>query len=399
VASVSPPTVNAARDAAVIIVYPTTAPQSAQTALLVHQLRDQVIPRVTAGSGVTAFVGGQTAAGADTSVYLSARLPWVIGMVVVLAFLLLVVVFRSIAIPVKAAVMNLLSIGAAYGVIVAVYQCGWLASLFGASRGPIDPWIPLMMFTITFGLSMDYEVFLLSRMREEWLQSGDNSKAVAHGLGSTARVITAAAAIMVCVFGSFVIGDRCASSACSAWAWRSRSSSMPPSSAWSWYLRSCSSLGLPIGGCPTGSSGQPPAFPSSRTGISLRAAAWAPPGGSAWTSPGDPTDRCSPGDRPLDGPHLDGSGQAGCTTLGRNWSNGGQPPPQPFADTAALARPVLSGGPASPAGGHPRRACSLAASQWRAKRRARSPVGSGQAGREPRRGPAVPGQVVRGRPA
>jgi RND superfamily putative drug exporter len=207
VASVSPPTVNAARDAAVIIVYPTTAPQSAQTALLVHQLRDQVIPRVTAGSGVTAFVGGQTAAGADTSVYLSARLPWVIGMVVVLAFLLLVVVFRSIAIPVKAAVMNLLSIGAAYGVIVAVYQWGWLASVFGASRGPIDPWIPLMMFTITFGLSMDYEVFLLSRMREEWLQSGDNSKAVAHGLGSTARVITAAAAIMVCVFGSFVIGD------------------------------------------------------------------------------------------------------------------------------------------------------------------------------------------------
>ena len=150
---------------------PTTAPQSAQTASLVHLLRDQVIPRVTADSGVTAFVGGETAAGVDTSAYLSGRLPWVIGMVVLLAFLLLMVVFRSIAIPLKAAAMNLLSMGAAYGVIVAVYQWGWLASVFGVSRtGPIDPWIPLMMFTIVFGLSMDYEVFLLSRMREEWAE-------------------------------------------------------------------------------------------------------------------------------------------------------------------------------------------------------------------------------------
>ena len=129
-------------------------------------------------------------------------------MVVVLAFLLLMVVFRSIAIPLKAAAMNLLSMGAAYGVIVAVYQWGWLAGVFGVSRtGPIDPWIPLMMFTIVFGLSMDYEVFLLSRIREEWVRTGDNSQAVANGLATTARVITAAAAIMVCVFGSFVIGD------------------------------------------------------------------------------------------------------------------------------------------------------------------------------------------------
>ncbi len=207
VASVTPPVVNAAHNAGVITVYPTTAPQSAQTASLVHRLRDQVIPHATAGGRVTAFLGGETAAGVDTSAYLSGRLPWVIAMVVALAFLLLMVVFRSIAIPVKAAVMNLLSIGAAYGVIVAVYQWGWLASVFGASRGPIDPWIPLMMFTIVFGLSMDYEVFLLSRMREEWARTGDNSTAVARGLASTARVITAAAAIMVCVFGSFVIGD------------------------------------------------------------------------------------------------------------------------------------------------------------------------------------------------
>jgi len=208
VASVSPPVVNAGRNAAVIVVYPATAPQSAPTAGLVERLRGQVIPQVTARSGVTAFVGGETAAGADTSAYLSARLPWVIGMVVLLAFLLLVVVFRSLVIPVKAAAMNLLSIGAAYGVIVAVYQWGWLDGVFGASRaGPIDPWIPLMMFTIVFGLSMDYEVFLLSRMREEWARTGDNSTAVADGLAATARVITAAAAIMVCVFGSFVIGD------------------------------------------------------------------------------------------------------------------------------------------------------------------------------------------------
>ena len=208
VASAGPPLVDAARDAAVITVYPATAPQSAQTAALVHRLRGQVIPQLTAGSGVTAFVGGETAAGADASAYLSARLPWVIGTVVVLAFLLLVVVFRSLAIPLKAVVMNLLSIGAAYGIVVADYQWGWLGGVFGASRpGPIDPWIPLMMFTITFGLSMDYEVFLLSRMREEWARTGDNSTAVASGLATTARVITAAAAIMVCVFGSFVIGD------------------------------------------------------------------------------------------------------------------------------------------------------------------------------------------------
>ena len=208
VASVIPPVVNAAGDAAVIVVYPATAPQSAQTAALVGRLRDQVIPQVTTGSGVTAFVGGETAAGADTSAYLSSRLPWVIGLVVLLAFFLLLFVFRSIAIPLKAAAMNLLSMGAAYGVIVAVYQWGWFAGVFGVGgAGPIDPWIPLMMFTIVFGLSMDYEVFLLSRMREEWLRSGDNTKAVATGLAATARVITAAAAIMVCVFGSFVLGD------------------------------------------------------------------------------------------------------------------------------------------------------------------------------------------------
>jgi RND superfamily putative drug exporter len=208
VASAGQPVINAARDAAAIVVYPTTAPQAAQTAALVRRLRDQVIPQVTGGTGVTAFVGGETAAGVDTSSYLAARLPWVIGLVVALGFLLLVAAFRSLVIPLKAAAMNLLSMGAAYGVIVAVYQWGWLSGLFGVGRtGPIDPWIPLMMFTIVFGLSMDYEVFLLSRMREAWRRSGDNSAAVTDGLASTARVITAAAAVMVCVFGSFVVND------------------------------------------------------------------------------------------------------------------------------------------------------------------------------------------------
>jgi putative drug exporter of the RND superfamily len=208
VASAGPAVLNPAGNAALIVVYPTTAPQAAQTAALVDRLRDQVIPQATARTGMRVYVGGETAAGVDSSSYLSARLPWIIGLVIALAFLLLAAVFRSLVIPVKAAIMNLLSIGAAYGVIVAVYQWGWLSAVFGVSRaGPIDPWIPMMMFTIVFGLSMDYEVFLLSRMQEQWLRHGDNSRAVADGLAITARVITAAAAIMVCVFGSFVVND------------------------------------------------------------------------------------------------------------------------------------------------------------------------------------------------
>jgi RND superfamily putative drug exporter len=208
VASVAPAVFNSAGDAAVIIAYPTTSPQASQTASLVRHLRSAVIPPAVAGTGVTVLVGGVTAGGIDASHYLSNRLPLVIGLVILLSVLLLMMVFRSVAIPLKAAVMNLLSMGAAYGVIVAVFQWGWLSSLFGVSRnGPIDPWIPLMMFTIVFGLSMDYEVFLLSRIREEWRRRGVNSIAVADGLASTGRLITAAAAIMVCVFGSFVIND------------------------------------------------------------------------------------------------------------------------------------------------------------------------------------------------
>ena len=208
VAFVAPAQFSTSGTAAVIIAYPTTSPQSAQTEAMVHNLRDHVIPAATSGTGVNAFVGGETAGSVDASSYLSARLPWVIGTVLLLSFLLLMAVFRSLAIPIKAVIVNLLSVGAAYGVIVAVFQWGWLGGVIGiGATSPIDPWIPLMMFTILFGLSMDYEVFLLSRMREEWRRTKDNSTAVADGLAKTARVITAAAAIMICVFGSFVIGD------------------------------------------------------------------------------------------------------------------------------------------------------------------------------------------------
>ena len=208
VAFAAPPQFNQAGDTATIFVVPKTSPQDVKTQSLVHRIRDDVVGPTVAGTGVTTYVGGITAASVDASSHLSTRLPLVIGGVIVLSFLLLMAVFRSVAVPIKAAVMNLLSIGAAYGVIVAVFQWGWLSSVFGVDQtGPIDPWIPLMLFTILFGLSMDYEVFLLSRIREEWLRTGDNKTSVADGLAGTARVITAAAAIMVCVFGSFVLGD------------------------------------------------------------------------------------------------------------------------------------------------------------------------------------------------
>ena len=208
VALVVPPNFNRADDAAVTIVIPTTSPQDVRTQHLVNDLRGRVVPAVIGTSGVRTYVGGVTAAAIDTSAQFAKRLYWVIAAVVLLSFLLLMAVFRSLAVPVKAAVMNLLSIGAAYGVIVAVFQWGWLGSIIGIGKtGPIDPWIPLMLFTILFGLSMDYEVFLLSRIRDEWRRTGDNATAVADGLATTGRVITAAAAIMVCVFGSFVLGD------------------------------------------------------------------------------------------------------------------------------------------------------------------------------------------------
>jgi RND superfamily putative drug exporter len=189
-------------------VIPSSSPQSERTSNLVSTLRDDVIPRAVQGSDVQVHVGGLTASSIDVSERLASRLPIFIGAVLVLSFLLLMAVFRSLLVPLKAVVMNLLSIGAAYGVVVAIFEWGWLSGPLGVEHtGPIAPFIPMMMFAILFGLSMDYEVFLLSRIREEYDRTGNNELAVADGLASTARVITAAALIMVTVFGSFVLGD------------------------------------------------------------------------------------------------------------------------------------------------------------------------------------------------
>ncbi len=144
----------------------------------------------------------------DFSDYLGSRLPYLIGIVLILSFILLMAVFRSLLVPLKAVFMNLLSVGAAYGIIVAVFQWGWMAGLIGIDKaGPVEAWAPMFLFAIVFGLSMDYEVFLLSRMKEEFDRTGDNARAVADGVAATARVITAAALIMVCVFAAFVLGD------------------------------------------------------------------------------------------------------------------------------------------------------------------------------------------------
>jgi RND superfamily putative drug exporter len=189
---------------ALVRIFPESAPQDKATTELIHRLRDDVIP----ASQLDAKVGGFNAASVDFADYLGRRLPFLIGAVLILSFLLLMLVFRSLLVPLKAVVMNLLSIGAAYGVVVAVFQWGWGASLIGVGReGPIEAWAPMMLFAIVFGLSMDYEVFLLSRMKEEYDQTHDNATAVADGLAATARVITAAALIMVSVFSAFVLGD------------------------------------------------------------------------------------------------------------------------------------------------------------------------------------------------
>jgi RND superfamily putative drug exporter len=208
VALVAPPILGKSGDAAIILVVPKSAPQDQATEHLIDVLRNDVIPQTLAGTNVVVHVGGVTAIFNDLSHALSKRLPLFMATVIGLSFLLLLVVFRSVLVPLKAAVMNLLSIGASYGVIVAVFQWGWLGSIVGVDRtGPIQAFVPMMLFAILFGLSMDYEVFLISRMREEYLRTGNNAEAVADGLAVTARVITAAAAIMITVFGSFIFQD------------------------------------------------------------------------------------------------------------------------------------------------------------------------------------------------
>ena len=207
VAAVAPPRVAPNARMVVYMVYPRTAPQDDATTDLVKVLRDNRLPPVERATGATVLVGGANGAQIDVANELSSKLPLFIGVVVVLSMLLLFVVFRSLVIPIQAAVMNLLSIGASLGVVVAIFQWGWLGDLFDVQKAPIDVWIPVMVFAIVFGLSMDYEVFLVSRIHEAWTRRRDASAAVVDGLASTGRVITAAATIMVCVFLSFVLGD------------------------------------------------------------------------------------------------------------------------------------------------------------------------------------------------
>ncbi|MFI7062170.1 MMPL family transporter [Kribbella sp. NPDC050124] len=204
VAAVQPPSTNQAGTTAAISVVPTTSPSSADTEDLVNRIRSDVLP----GVGGTTYVVGTVAGYVDFTEKVAGRMLWLIGAVVLLALILLTVAFRSIVIGLKAAILNLLSVGAAYGVIVAVFQWGWGSSLVGIDETvPIPSFVPMLMFAIVFGLSMDYEVFLLSRVHEAWVQTKDSHRAVAIGIGATARVITTAAAIMIVVFLSFVLDD------------------------------------------------------------------------------------------------------------------------------------------------------------------------------------------------
>jgi RND superfamily putative drug exporter len=207
VAAVSSAALSPSGRTAVYQAFPTTSPESQATTDLVNRLRDQRLPAVARSTGARVFVGGSSAVGIDFARVLGSKLALFIAAVIVLAALLLVAVFRSLVIPVQAAVMNLLSVGASLGVTVAVFQKGWLGGAFGVTPGPIESFIPVILFAIVFGLSMDYEVFLVSRIHEAWTRRRDGTAALIEGVGSTGRVVTAAATIMVCVFISFVLGD------------------------------------------------------------------------------------------------------------------------------------------------------------------------------------------------
>ena len=207
VAHVTPVAVSKDGEAAMLIAYPTTSEQNTATNALVNRMRTSVLPQATTGTGIRAYLTGPNAGGVAFANLIGQRLPLLVGVVVALSMLLLLVMFRSVTIAIKAAVMNLLSISAAYGVLVAVVQDGAAGRVFGfPEKMPVTTWVPMFLFVILFGLSMDYEVFLLSRIREEYDATGDNARSVARGLARTARVITAAAAIMVVVFLSFVLG-------------------------------------------------------------------------------------------------------------------------------------------------------------------------------------------------
>jgi putative drug exporter of the RND superfamily len=208
VAMVAPPTFNAEQDTGVVNVIPTTAPQSEETQELVHRLRFGVLDNALQDTGAIAYVGGPTAAFIDIADQITDRLPYFFGIVIGISMLLLMVIFRSLLVPLVSAVMVLLSIGAAYGVLVAVFQWGWLSGLFGIDQtGPIESFLPMMLFAVLFGLSTDYMVFLMSRIHEIWRQTEDNRKSILLGSVTTTRVISAAAAIMVLVFLSFTLND------------------------------------------------------------------------------------------------------------------------------------------------------------------------------------------------
>jgi RND superfamily putative drug exporter len=209
VAAVSPPRLDPAGDIALITVVPTTGPQEVATEDLVRTLRDDVIPAATGGTGAEVHVGGATAAAVDVNVLIAGRLALLIGGVVVVSMLLLLVAFRSPVIAVTAAVMNLLSVGAAYGVVALFLEGGWAGRLIGIDTDtPMAAFVPVIMFALLFGLSMDYEVFLMSRVREAWVRTRDNTQAVTTGLASTGRVITAAAAVMIVVFAAVIPSDQ-----------------------------------------------------------------------------------------------------------------------------------------------------------------------------------------------
>jgi RND superfamily putative drug exporter len=206
VAAVSQPTLDKAGTVAVFTVISKSAPWADETVSLVEDLRDKTIPAAVQGTGGAAYVGGQTAGYIDLATKIADKLPMMIAIVVGLSFIVLLLAFRSLLVPVKAAAMNLLSVAAAYGVVTAVFQLGWGSSLIGLDHSiPIVSFVPLLMFAILFGLSMDYEVFLLTQMREHYGEHEDEREAVIEGLANTGRVITSAAAIMVCVFTSFVL--------------------------------------------------------------------------------------------------------------------------------------------------------------------------------------------------
>ncbi|GAX51714.1 MMPL family transporter [Streptomyces olivochromogenes] len=210
VASATPVTYGAGGATAYLTVVPDSAPQSQRTSDLVDRLRTEVLPRVEAGSGLDVRVGGVTASYDDFAAVIVGRLPLFVGVVIGLGCALLLLAFRSLGIPLKAAVMNIAAVAAAFGVVVAIFQWGWGSELLGLGRaGPIEPFLPVIMVSVLFGLSMDYQVFLVSRMYEEWLETGDNRRAVRVGLAETSRVINSAAVIMISVFLAFVLsGDR-----------------------------------------------------------------------------------------------------------------------------------------------------------------------------------------------